>query len=90
MIHNPTIKRLVYLIAYFEFPFRFGFSAHGVVPDLIALLFNLSAPNQRIAVFFFTSNILVKRNSDFLALDLLTGVGVMGDMGLLLVNPSVL
>ena len=31
---------------------------------------------------------LVKRQSDFLALGLLTGVGVMGDLGLLSMNPS--
>ena len=37
----------------------------------------------------FTYNILVKRRSDFLELDFLNGVGVMGDMGLLLVSPSV-
>ena len=37
---------------------------------------------------FFTSNMLVKINSDFLEHHFFTGVDVMGDMGLLLVNPS--
>ena len=31
---------------------------------------------------------LVKRHSDFLSLGFLTSVGVMGDLGLLLENPS--
>ena len=71
----------------FEFPFRFGLNAHGVVPYLIDLRFVLAAPTQRIAVFFFTYNILVKTHSDFLSLSFLSGVGVMVDLGLLLVNP---
>ena len=42
MMHNPIIKRLLYLIV--DFLFKFGFNAHGVVPDLIALQFDLAVP----------------------------------------------
>ena len=59
-----------------------------VVPDLIYLRFVLEALTQWIAVLFFTSNMLVKRHCDFPALSFLSVDGVMGDMGLLLVNLS--
>ena len=72
----------------FEFPFRFGFNTHGLVGDLIALSFDLAAPTWRIAVFFFAYNTLLKRYSYFQELFLFTGVCIMVDMGLLLVNPS--
>ena len=55
---------------------------------LIALRFDLAAPTLQVVVLFFTSNMLVKSHSSFLALGLLTGVYVMGDMVLLLVHPS--
>ena len=71
----------------FEFYFHFGPNAHGVFSYLIALRFDLAAPNRRVAVFFYTYNILVKRHIYFLSLGLLNGVGVMGDLGLLSVNP---
>ena len=70
-----------------EFTFHFDFNNHCVVSALISLWFYLAAPTQRIAIFF-TCNMLVKRHSDFIALGLLTVVGVMGDMGLLPVNTS--
>ena len=71
----------------FEFSFRFYFNAHGVVPYLIVLRSDLEAPTRRVAVLFFTSNMLVKRHSDFIALSLLDDVDVMGYMELLSVNP---
>ena len=71
------------MIVDFEFPFRFGFNAHVVVPALIALCFDLAAPTRRIAVLFFISNMLVKRHSDFLELGFLSVGGSMGDLGLL-------
>ena len=43
MMHNPIIERLLYLVVFLGFNFRFGFNSHGVVPDLIALRFDLSA-----------------------------------------------
>ena len=73
----------------FDFAFRFCFNAHGRVTYLIALRYDLEAPTQRVSVFFFTSKMLVKRHSDFIALGLLNGVDFMRDMGLPLVNTSV-
>ena len=66
----------------------FGFNAHGVVPDLIALRCFLGDTTQQLAVIFFIPNMLVKRHRDFIALGFLTGVDVMGYMRLLLVNNS--
>ena len=54
--------------------------------SLIALRFDLAALTRRIAFFLFTYNMLLKIHSDILALGFLTGVGVMGYMGLLSVN----
>ena len=73
----------------FELTFRFFFNAHGVVPDLIALRLDLAAPTRRVALFFFTYNILAKRHSGILAFGFLTGVDVLGYIGLLSVNHSV-
>ena len=64
------------------------FNIHVVVPYLIDLRLDLAAPTRRVAVLFFTSKMLAKRHSDFLALGLLTGVDVIGDMGLSSVNNS--
>ena len=72
----------------FELSFHFGFNSYGVVLGLIALRFYLSSPTWPVAVFFFTYNMVVKRHSDFPSLDLLTGVDVMGYMGLVSVNTS--
>ena len=88
MMHIPIIRRFIYLIVDFKFSLCCDLNNHGVVPPLIDLYFNLSAPNQQMAVLFFTSNMLVKRHSDFLSLGFLTGVGVMVDLGLLLVDYS--
>ena len=62
-------------------------NSHDVVPALIALHFDLAARTRQITAFFFTHNILMKIHSIFLVLGFLTGIGVMGDLGLLLVNP---
>ena len=66
----------------------FCFNGYGVGTVLIALRFDLAALTRRIAILFFISNMLMKRHSDFSALGLLSVGGVMGDLGLLLVNPS--
>ena len=63
MMQNPIIKRLIYLFIDFL--------------NLIFLHFDLAAPIQRGAVLFFTSDMLVKRHSDFPELGFLTGVDVM-------------
>ena len=68
-------------------PLRFYFNAHVIFPNLIALRLDLEDLTQRVAVSF-TSKMLVNRNSDFRALSFLTGVDVIGDIGLSSVNPS--
>ena len=90
MMHNPIIKIPVYLIVDYESPFHFGFNYRGIFPALNNLWFDLANLTQQIAVFFFTSNMLVKRHSDFLAFIFLNGVGFMGYLGLLSNNHSVI
>ena len=51
-----------------------------MVSALIALHFDFEAPTWWIELFFFVSNMMVKRHSDFIALGLLNYVGFMGDM----------
>ena len=46
------------------------------------LCFYFAAPIRRFAVLFLTSNMLVKRHSDFLALYFLAGVDVIGKLGM--------
>ena len=70
----------------FESTFLFGFNAYVVVPYCNALRFYLEYLTRRVAVLFFTYNMLVKRHGDFIVLGFLTGVDVMGYMGLLSVN----
>ena len=50
------------------------------------LRFDFEAPTRSFALFFLTFNMLVKRHSDFLALGVLTGIDVMGTVGLLYVT----
>ena len=54
----------------------------------MALCFDFVATIRRFDVFSLTSNMLVNKHSDFLALGLLTGVDVIGILGLLSVTPS--
>ena len=75
------------MIFYYFIYFLFGFNDHGVVPALIFMCFDLSAPTQRTAVLFFTYNMVVKRHSTFIALGFLSVVGFMGYMLLVSVNP---
>ena len=56
----------------------------------MALHLDFSATIRRFAVFGLTSNILVKRHSDFLALGFLTVVDVIGALGILSLTPSAL
>ena len=71
----------------FEFTFLFCFNAHSLFLNLIALRLYLAAPTWRKSSFF-TFKILVNRHSDFRAHGFLIGVHVLGDIVLLLVNPS--
>ena len=72
----------------FKCPFRFVFLVQRLVPTFMALRFDFLAQIRRFAVFFLTSNMLVKRHSDLIALGLLTGVDVVGTQVLLSVTPS--
>ena len=88
MMHNPIIKRLLYLLIDFWILFSLLFQWLWYSSGFIAFSLDLSAPTCWSAVFFFIPNMLVKTHSDFLALRFLTGVYVMGYMELLSVNPS--
>ena len=50
---------------------------------------DFEATNRRLAVLGLTSNMFVNKHSDFLALGFLTGVDVIGELGILSVTPSV-
>ena len=84
---QSSYKETYYLFINFELSFRFCFNAHGVFPNLIALRLDLAAPTRQYWGFF-TSKKLVNRHSDFQAIGFLAGVDVLGDIGLLSVNPS--
>ena len=53
----------------------------------MALRLDFTSTIRHFAVFGLTSNMLVKRHSAFLALGSLTGVDVIGALGLLYVTP---
>ena len=57
-----------------------------ILTTLMDLRLDFAAPIQRFDVFFLTLNMLVKRHSDFLALGFMTGVDVIGTLGLSSVN----
>ena len=69
-------------------PFSFFLLVHWLVPTLMTLSFDFAAPTRRFAVLFFTSNVLVNKHSDLLALGFLTRYDVIGNCGLLSMNPS--
>ena len=54
----------------------------------MALRFDFAATIRRFAIFGLTSNMLVNKHSDFLALSFLTGVYIIITLGVLSVNPS--
>ena len=66
----------------FELPFCFVLLVHRLLPTFMDLRLDFAAPTRRFAVFFLTSNMLVKRHSDFLALYFLAGVDVIGKLGM--------
>ena len=53
----------------------------------MALCSDFAATIQRFTIFGITSNMLVKRHYDFLALVFLNGVDAIGKLGLLYVTP---
>ena len=70
------------LLVDFLMPFSFFLFVRRLVPTLMALCFYFEATIRRFSVFCLTSNMLVKRHSDFLALGFLTGVFVVVTLGL--------
>ena len=83
----PCILIIFDLLIDFWMPFSFFFLVHRLLPTFMALRLDFSAPTQSFAVFGLTSNMLVKRHSDFLALGFLTIVDVIGKLGLSSVTP---
>ena len=61
---------------------------HKLLQTFMALRLYFVATIRRFAVFGLTSNMLMRRHSDFLVLDLLTGVDAVGTLGLLSLNLS--
>ena len=55
---------------------------HRLLPTFMAPRFDFAAPTRNFAVFFLTSNMLVKRHIDFLALGYLTYFWIIGKLGL--------
>ena len=53
----------------------------------MALRLDFASTKRRFSVLGLTSNMLVKRHIDFLALGFLTGVGVIGTLELSYVTP---
>ena len=53
------------------------------------LRFDFAATIRRFSVFGLTSNMLVNKHSDFLALYFLTSVDGIGALGLLYMTPSI-
>ena len=79
----------LHLICSFIFECHFGFFlVHRLVPTFMVLRIDFAAPIRCFAVFFLTSNMLVKRHSDFLALGFLTDDDVIATLVLLSVTPS--
>ena len=60
---------------------------HWLVPTFMAMCFDFAATIRRFAVFGTTSNMLVNKHSDFIGLGFLTGVDVIGTLGLLSLTP---
>ena len=61
---------------------------HKVLPDLIALCFDLAAHNMHTEVLCLTSNASKNWRSYFLALEFFTVAYWLGEIGLLSVPPS--
>ena len=84
----PCTHIMFDVIIDFWMPFSFFFFVHRVVTNFMALCFGFAAIIRRFAVFGLISNMLVKRHSDLLALGFLTGVDIIGTLGILSVTPS--
>ena len=67
---------------------RFGALDHNIIPDLVALRFDLAEHNRRKSVFGLATNVSVNWRSNFLTLGCFTGIYFPDEIGLLLVNLS--
>ena len=88
MVYNPVIKILLYLFINFGIPFSILFQCPWFISKFNYLELRFSRSNSTVISFFVTSKMLVNRHGDFRGLGFLIGVDVMGDIWLLLVNPS--
>ena len=87
MMYNPVIKILLYLFTDLWVPFLLLFQCPWCISVFNCLALRFSSSNLTISIFF-TSKVLVNIHSYFCALGFLNGDYVMGDIGMLLVNPS--
>ena len=76
------------LLIDFELTFSLALLFHMLLPTFMDLSLDFADPTQRFAVLFLTFNMLVNKHSDFLALGFLTGVDVIGKLGLSYVTSS--
>ena len=67
-------------------PFSFFSLIHTLLPTFMALRLDFAATKRRFSVVGLTSNIVVNKHSDLLALGFLTGVDDIETLGLLFVN----
>ena len=66
----------------------FSFLVHRLLLTFMALCLDFASTIIHFSAFYLTYNMLVKRHIDFLALGFLTGVDVIGKLGLLSMTPS--
>ena len=90
MLWNPIIKIFCNLFIGFFCPLPFDILDHNILTSVFALLFGLAAPTRRTAVLFLTSNNLVNRRNDFLALGFLIVTEGPDYIGMFSVNLTIL
>ena len=86
--NNPITNRLLYLLANFCIYFSIWFQCTWCSSCFNLLVLRFSSSDSTDSILFFTYNMLVKRHSDFIVVGFLTGVGLMGDLEMFLLNPS--
>ena len=83
----PCIQITFDLLIDFWMPFSFCSFFQRLLPTFMALRLDFAATKRRFAVLGLTSNMLVNKNSDFLAFGCFTGVDGICTLVLLSVNP---
>ena len=61
---------------------------HNILPDMIAICFDLASRNGQKSVFGLRFNVFENWQRDFPVLGCFTGIDSLDDIGLFLVNPS--